>query len=126
MARIVSVSNLADEVKSQLNLYGKNVAEKVSKAVRDSAKLVKKEIEEHAPKRYGYYAKSWKIEYTGSSLGGVFATVYSWPHYRLTHLLEFGHVLRNGNRSRKFPHIAPAEAKGIKKLEDDIRNALTE
>ena len=119
MARIVSVSNLADEVKSQLNLYGKNVEEKVSKAVRDSAKLVKKEIEEHAPKRYGYYAKSWKIEYTGSSLGGVFATVYSWPHYRLTHLLEFGHVLR-------IPHIAPAEAKGIKKLEDDIRNALTE
>ncbi len=40
------------------------------------------------------------------------------------HLLEFGHALRKGGRTRAFPHIAPAEEKAAQILEKEVEAAL--
>ena len=56
------------------------------------------------------------------------ATIYSPKHYRLTHLLEHGHVLKAHGKTygttRAFPHWAPAEQAAIKELESTIKKAV--
>lgn len=59
------------------------------------------------------YNKGWKKRTSSkkSKATGIEAIVWNEKHYQLTHLLEKGHALRNGGRSRAFPHIAPVEQK---------------
>lgn len=80
------------------------------------------ELKTTSPKgRRGKYAKGWgkTSRKTDSPLKEV--TIHNKNEYRLTHLLEFGHSLKNGGRTRAFPHIKPAEEKAIQKLIERLK-----
>lgn len=65
------------------------------------------------------YAGSWDIVKTvGANF--VKATIRNRKHYQLTHLLEYGHATRDGQRTRAFAHVKPVEEYCVKKLEKDI------
>lgn len=71
----------------------------------------------------GSYKRSWKYT-VDRERGKIQVTVHAKrPHYRLTHLLENGHLNRDGTtRSKAIPHISIvnnlAEKKVDKLLED--------
>jgi len=52
-------------------------------------------------------------------------TVHSANRYQIAHLLEHGHAKRGGGRVAARPHIAAAEEKGIRDLEDRIKEGLS-
>lgn len=124
MSQKIAIDKLADEVNKSLEEYAKVTNDGVKEAVKTVAKDVRDQIEKTAPKDTGKYAKSWSVKATKESSNAYEMTVYSKKHYRLTHLLENGHALRQGGRTKAMPHIEPAEQMGIKELEEEIKKRV--
>ena len=121
MARSVS-----DQMAEILDGYDKEVREAVEKDIEKVARDTAKKLRQTSPKESGEYAKNWSVRNDRKSKTTI---VYNKaPTYRLTHLLENGHVVRNQygtwGRTSAEPHIAPAEQEAVKdlvkKVEEDI------
>ncbi len=125
MAHKVKIKDLADVIISGLNDYADLTGDEVKKAVRVTAKSVKEDIRENAPKRTGEYAESWATKVTEETSQSISITVHSKSKYYIAHLLEHGHAKRNGKgRVAAQPHIIPAQKRGEKTLEAEIRKRL--
>ena len=120
----VSVSELADAVMEGLVEYAELATEDMNAAVKKAGQTVRKEIQAGAPVKTGAYRKSWAVKTTRETSSFMEVTVHSRNRYQLAHLLEFGHAKRGGGRVSGKPHIAPAEEKGIRQLEEEIRKVL--
>lgn len=68
----------------------------------------------------GLYRKGWRIKtYTENGVKAV--KVYNETCYQLTHLLEFGHLAKNGKFVQPVPHIKQAEELAERILEDKLQ-----
>lgn len=73
----------------------------------------------------GSYASSWGIKNGRLKTKKVYSkAVYNRQHYRLTHLLEFGHANRDGSRTRAIPHIRPTEDKYREKFRQELEEKI--
>lgn len=119
-----SVSAQLDKILEQ---YGRKADEAVEKSAKRAGRDTAKDLKNTSPKRTGEYASSWSTKVTRSSGRLIGVTVYN-KRYQLTHLLENGHVIKNGvgtyGRARAIKHIAPAEQKGIADFEEYAREEL--
>lgn len=124
MSSTVNINDMADVIMKGLEDYAELATDDMKEAVKHASTKVRKEISENAPKDTGKYAKSWtakKVRETSQTLTMV---VHSKNRYQLAHLLEYGHVKRNGGRVEGKSHIAPAEQAGIRQLQEEIERAL--
>lgn len=124
MSRKVKIEQLSAEIVKGLQEYADLTTENMKKAVRKTANSVKKDISAGAPKNTGKYVKSWATKKTEEVNHRLVITVHSKKYYRLTHLLENGHALRNGGRTRAYPHIRPAENRGEEMLLELLGKAI--
>lgn len=121
----VKIDDLAEEVMAGLKEYADLASDEMKRAVQRSGRRVRQEIKEHAPKDKGDYQKSWSVRKEKETASQLHLIVYSRNRYQLAHLLEHGHVTRNGkSRVKGQPHILTAEEVGAKQLQDDIERAL--
>lgn len=72
------------------------------------------------------YRKSIRYRNINEAIRGEHTSIVyaNPPHYRLTHLLEYGHATRNGGRTRAFPHWAEAESQAIRDYEALLKREL--
>ena len=119
-----TIDNLAKTIMEGLQEYADVASEDVKTAVRKAGKSVKSEISANAPKCTGAYAKSWTVKTQKETANSLEVVVHSKNRYQLAHLLEHGHAKRGGGRVAGKPHIAPAEEKAIKELEQEITRKL--
>ncbi len=113
--RTASEINLA----SILDGYSKEIRQELDRVKDEVAKDAANELKRTSPKDTGRYAKSWAVQKQGKA-----DVVYNRGHGQLTHLLENGHALRNGGRSKAIPHIAPVDEQVKKKLETELKKAI--
>ena len=119
------MKSLDSKLSEILDSYKEEVLEITNDAIEETAKdtvLMLKNSGEFKDKR-PKYRKSWAKKDGKVSMGIKSVTVYNKEH-QLTHLLEYGHVSRNGKRTRAFPHIGKVEEKAeellIKRIEDKL------
>lgn len=121
MSQSNSISHQIDEI---LTTYTNQVKEVMENTIEEEAKDTAKELKSTSPERSGAYARSWKVTKRGNTY-----IVHNAKHYRLTHLLENGHVVRNAKgtygRAKAIKHIGPAldeaERELPRKLESRLR-----
>lgn len=121
----VKIENLADEIMKGLLEYADMASEEVKKEVRKTGNKIRKDIKENAPVgKTGKYRDSWSVKTQKETANSLEVVVHSKNRYQLAHLLEKGHVLRQGGRVSGKAHIASAEEKGIKEMEENIMRKL--
>jgi len=127
MNRDIEIDDLAKAISQELESYSEEVTEKVKEVIDQVADEVMKEIKTHVKFKEisGDYVKAFRIktlENTKYNKTKVWHVLK--PFYRLTHLLEKGHALRNGKRSRAFPHIEYGEKLAQKRLVELTKGAI--
>lgn len=108
--------NFADVVNGYLDAYNGLTAEALTTVIPKVAKDAAKKLKQTSPKETGEYAKGWRVKVETGRIR-VGATVYGEkPTYAMAHLLEFGHVARNGKRVGRVEHIKQVEEWAIEEV----------
>ena len=118
--------NLDKIIGEILEGYTDEIAAEVSKAIPRIANETVNEIESLAPHRETnskHYNQSWEVELQHPTRLETSAIIYS-TQPGLPHLLEFGHALKNGGRTKAFPHIAVAEENAVKNFEKKVEEVI--
>lgn len=122
----VKLDGLADALKSAISQYSDELIKDMPEIVKEAAKETAKELKSKAGSLFKgtKYNKSFKTKKQSGPNGITTYTVYS-TEYRLTHLLEHGHVIKNQTgqiygMTAARPHWQPAEEAGIKLLEEKL------
>lgn len=80
---------------------------KIAKAGQSKLKATSPKNKKNSPNK-GRYAKGWRVK-TTKGRGYVNCVIYNATDYQLTHLLENGHLTRNGGKTKPIKHIEPVE-----------------
>ena len=136
MSRVSSEFDVTAVI-SALNRECNNTVEEVDKAVAEAGRAALDYLLENSPVdtsksaklhisggklkgSSGLYRKGWRMKtYTENGVKAV--KVYNETCYQLTHLLEFGHLAKNGKFVQPVPHIKQAEELAERVLEDKLQ-----
>ena len=126
---MTSVDDFASDLMAELQNYSQDITDNMKKSIDVVGKEVNATIKEHVTfKGSGEYVKSFRVAKTHEDFYSKTKTWYvAAPHYRLTHLLEKGHAMPQGGRSKAYPHIKYgadlAEKRMLELAEEAVENA---
>lgn len=121
----ITPEGLSDAIKEVADIYSGEVKARLLDAAKETAGEVKDEIDSHITFKGKKYRRAMAIKKNQKGTG------YIWyvkkPYYRLTHLLEYGHMNRDGRtRTRAYPHIIYGQKLGEKVFPEKVRQKLGE
>lgn len=118
---ITDITNILDEYSLDIQEELATTAQTLANQAVEELKAVK----ETYKIRTGKYNKGWRVKQIKGK-GFINCIVHNATNWQLTHLLEKGHLTRNGGRTKAFVHLKPVEEKYvneyIKNVEQIIKN----
>lgn len=123
--------DLESTIKEILNQYGDDVYEVLGKSVDDVSQEAVQKL--HAGGSFGgtgAYNRDWVADDVPVGRLSKKKIIHNEDHYRLAHLLEKGHVIRNGTgrtfgNAKAYPHIKPVEDWVKSELPRKVEEAIT-
>ena len=127
----VKPEQLDEAIRGQLETYSAEITKNINENLKEVADTTAETLKKGGAykERTGKYTPDWSV--TARKAVSVAKSeqysVHNRKHYQLTHLLEKGHVTRNGKRTRAFEHILPteqaAEELAVGAVEKAVRSA---
>lgn len=124
MAKNVSIDALANEISMMVAKYSEDVEDAIQDELDSTSKAVLNDVKANSPTLYGDYKKGWTKKKFSNELGTSYI-VYNKDKPGLVHLLEKGHALRGGGRTKAIPHVAPAVDTHLPAMEKNIENIIS-
>ncbi len=124
----IDVSKLGDAISEELTLWDRKILEEIDDLAKKSVTQLVQDTKATAP--VGNRKKHYKDSIKSKGQKTARATTYIWyvdgPDYRLSHLLENGHALRNGGRVEGTHFIKkatdPILDEYVKAVEEVLKN----
>lgn len=127
MNQFLTPDDIAAGFTSVLKEYESDFWKGLDRALGRGIEKVNEEIVNHIAfkQRTGQYVKAFRARKLNE---GPYRQTRVWyvksPYYRLTHLLEYGHMGYNGSRTKAYPHIRYGEEWAKKRLLELLKKEL--
>lgn len=95
MSDKVSIDAMSSTIQQLLKQYGDEVQKTANELIPDAADKAVDQIRSKSKKRTGKYAKGWSKKVLKNTRTGVGYVVYNRTEYRVAHLLENSHIVKN-------------------------------
>lgn len=126
MAKTIKPGDLSSAIGKELELYSKEVTERVNAVGESAVKDLVKRTKASAPVDTGDFKKS--IASKAVEIAGTGMKKFIWfvkaPHYRLTHLLVHGHAKAGGGRVPGDPFLENALDEVLPEYEKNVEEAI--
>lgn len=127
MSKQVQLEQLSHAIELELTLYSKDVITGIKEVAKESMKQLVKETKATAP--VGNRTKHYRDNITSTKIGENDRSVlFVWhvkgSDYRLSHLLNNGHQLRNGGRYEGTNFIGKASDTILKEYEKKVEEVI--
>jgi hypothetical protein len=111
----IDISDISSEIQSDLLMYSRQIEEDIDKEAKKIAgeTVVDLKNESNVGER-GLFSKGWKSTVKKEKYS--ISIIIHNKEYRLTHLINDGHKMRQGGRARAFRLITKNEAKAHQKF----------
>jgi hypothetical protein len=128
MAVRVDAGALDGALKDILKDFNQEVIEGLNTAGKKIAKEGVSRLRSTSPRQSGRYAKGWRVKTEKGNKADT-NVIYNATDYRLTHLLENGHVIKNGTgrtygKTAPVKHIEPVEQEAVEAFENALEEIL--